>query len=727
LSRVRRAETCVPSRAPGERGGKTLNLAWGLAALAAAGLLFHAAWRAWRRGRPEVAAAAIVAAGLVLRMYAGCDLFLHTWDERYHALVAKHLIQHPLLPTLYDRPLLPYDYRDWRANHVWLHKPPLALWMMAGSMRLLGVDEIAMRLPSLMLSALAILLTYVIGAHFGGRRVGLLAAAFHAVNGYLLQLPGGRVAVDHVDNALVFFVELAIVLAVLQARLGNGSRRPEPRPAALPAAGAMTASPPQPPARADAGRRFEPWKEGPAQLASRAVAHGPGVANPPQPAAAPANATVWPARATRAMRALAPVAIGTATGLAVLSKSLPGLLPIPVWLGMQWARRRPAGRTVAGLLVIAASCAAVALPWQLYVWRAFPLEARWESAYSLHHLRVPIEGLGGSPLYHLLKMPRFFGELIWLPVAWFLAGMALAVWRWLQVRRRPAQADTLVGAEVARVVVPASATKPMPLGGAYRDLPASLETPDVPAGRRQSPPLGAAAGTGQGWRDLPALATWLLLPYLAFSFAATKLGGYVMVAAPALFIVEASFWLWLWDRRPGRGKRPGASWQPASTPEAPPGPRRGAGAAAVQALHWTLLVLLPLLPLRYTVERMKIRPGYDRNPAWARALRELPARLGPGPPVVLFHLDRPLEAMFYTPYVAYEGLPTAAQAQRLAGAGYRVVILDAASVSPDMRRLPGVELRREAIPLSPLDDGTGFRLLRVDDSDSPLTGTTSPP
>ena len=54
-------------------------------------------------------------------------------------------------------------------------------------------------------------------------------------------------------------------------------------------------------------------------------------------------------------------------------------------------------------------------------------------------------------------------------------------------------------------------------------------------------------------------------------------------------------------------------------------------------------------------------------------------------------------------------------------------VLDAAAAPPELRRVPGVELRREAIPLSPLDDGTGFRLLRADGSDSPLAGTTSPP
>jgi hypothetical protein len=530
-------------------------------------------------------------------MYAGCDLFLHTWDERYHALVAKHLALHPLVPTLYDHPLLPYDYRDWRANHVWLHKPPLALWLMAASMRLLGVDELAMRLPSLILAALGIFLTWVIGAHLCGRRVGLLAAAFQATNGYLLQLPGGRVAVDHVDNALLFFVELAIFLAVLQAR----SRR-----------------------------HWWAWLP----------------------------------------------AIGAATGLAVLAKWLPGLLPIPVWLAMALGARpegsgsgerspgtegvplpRPGwGRELGGLAVIAATCLAVALPWQLYIRHEFPLEARWEAAYNLHHLLVPIEGLGGSPLYHVLNMPRFFGELIYLPAAWFLVQL---------VRRlRPGRRD-----------------------------PASQ------AGREPA-------------RSLLPLAAWLLLPFVAFSLAATKLGGYVMVAAPALFIVEASFWFWLWDRRPARGaaSRQPRTWRP----------------AAAAALCWTVLILLPLLPLRYTVERLKIRPGYDRNPPWARALRELPARLGPGP-VVLFHLDRPLEAMFYTPYTAYEGVPTPLEIRRLASAGYRIVVLDAAAAPPSLSGIPGVELRREAIPQSPLDDGTGFRLLRVDGSDSPLTGTTAPP
>ena len=42
-------------------------------------------------------------------------------------------------------------------------QPPVALWLMAGSMRVFGVNEIAMRLPSLLLSTGAVLLTFLIG------------------------------------------------------------------------------------------------------------------------------------------------------------------------------------------------------------------------------------------------------------------------------------------------------------------------------------------------------------------------------------------------------------------------------------------------------------------------------------------------------------------------------------------------------------------------------------
>ena len=79
---------------------------------------------------------------------AGWQRPLHLWDEQFHALVAKNLMADPLTPTLYRRPAIDYDFADWTKNHIWLHKPPLALWAMAASMRAFGVDAVAMRLPS---------------------------------------------------------------------------------------------------------------------------------------------------------------------------------------------------------------------------------------------------------------------------------------------------------------------------------------------------------------------------------------------------------------------------------------------------------------------------------------------------------------------------------------------------------------------------------------------------
>ena len=519
-------------------------------AVALATVLFHRAWRAHRRGDDGQAILAILAAGLVLRLYAGTDLFLHCWDERYHALVAKHLMAHPATPTLYDQPVLPFDYRDWRANHIWLHKPPLALWLMAAglwlSRALMGMagGEIAMRLPGVLLSVAAIYLTYRIGAHLCGRRAGLLAAFFHATNGYLLQLPGGRVAVDQVDNDVIFFVELGIFLSVLYFESGRRSLLP---------------------------------------------------------------------------------AIGASVGLAVLTKWLPGLLAVPVFLALAWGRKRPR-RIALDLAVICLTGAALALPWQLYTHLAFPRESHWEMAYNLRHLLVPIEGLGGSPLFHLAHMARYFGELVYLPLGWFLVKLV----------------------------------------------------------RERQP-------------DMVRLAVWLLLPYLAFSLAATKMAGYVMTSAPAIFLIQALFWLWLLDL----DSRTWTVW------------RRG--------VRWAVLALLIVLPLRYTVERLKLSPAYDRNPPWARAMRQLPSRIGPGK-VVLLNVDRPVEAMFYTPYIAYAKMATPQHIAGLRRDGFRVIAFDDGQLPPTLRTTPGLEVMPNPIPPSPLNDGTGMRLPRRDGSDSPLIG-----
>ena len=173
--------------------------------------IFIAAFRSFKKEKPSHSLILIVIGGFILRGWCIYqDGFLFAWDERYHALVAKNLAENPLLPVLYKNPLLDYDYRQWTINHVWLHKQPLSLWLMAGSIKLLGASEWAIRLPSLLLSTIGIYLTFRIATFFKDEKTGLLAAFFHAVNGLAIEIATGRQSTDHPDNVFFFFIELGV-------------------------------------------------------------------------------------------------------------------------------------------------------------------------------------------------------------------------------------------------------------------------------------------------------------------------------------------------------------------------------------------------------------------------------------------------------------------------------------------------------------------------------------
>src|SRR3954464_13314583 len=90
------------------------------------------------------------ASGPALALAMSMDDFLHPWDERYNAVVARHLISHPLVPTLYEETPLSRA-PVWGRGRVWSHKPPWPLWLRAASLRLLGACEFAVRLPSVLL------------------------------------------------------------------------------------------------------------------------------------------------------------------------------------------------------------------------------------------------------------------------------------------------------------------------------------------------------------------------------------------------------------------------------------------------------------------------------------------------------------------------------------------------------------------------------------------------
>lgn len=138
----------------------------------------------------------IISAFLLRLLMVSLDPYLQDWDERFHALVAKNMMDYPFKPMLRVYPIMPYDYKAWCCNHIWVHKQPLFLWQMALSMKIFGVNEIAMRLPSAVLGTITVLFIYQI-ASFGQKttqlpifRLSLLL--FRSINWGLLRVDLAR-------------------------------------------------------------------------------------------------------------------------------------------------------------------------------------------------------------------------------------------------------------------------------------------------------------------------------------------------------------------------------------------------------------------------------------------------------------------------------------------------------------------------------------------------------
>jgi 4-amino-4-deoxy-L-arabinose transferase-like glycosyltransferase len=182
-------------------------------ALAAAAALFIAGSLVsyiWKR-RVALSLLLLLCGALLLRFfYATLDPFLNTWDEQFHALAAKNMLDHPLVPTLYEDLVLPHDGYSWAEAHVWLHKQPLFLWQIALSYKIFGIGELSTRLPGILLSALVVLLIYRIGKNSVNERAGFIGAWLYAVAFYSLDLILGRAPTDHNDVSFHFYIAASI-------------------------------------------------------------------------------------------------------------------------------------------------------------------------------------------------------------------------------------------------------------------------------------------------------------------------------------------------------------------------------------------------------------------------------------------------------------------------------------------------------------------------------------
>lgn len=316
------------------------NLLFGILTVIFCTIGYYFSWKFQSRDNFKIAVLLLILCGLTLRIYTSTDFFLHTWDERYHALVAKNLIQHPLTPTLYDNPILPYDYKNWTANNVWLHKQPLPLWTMALSMWLFGINEIALRLPSTILTTVGIWLTFSIASHFFNKKIGHLTAFFYSINGLIIELTGGRVATDHIDIFFLFFVELAIFFSIVFVQK---------------------------------------------------------------------------------QKMIYNILSGVSIGAAILSKWLPALIVLPIWLLIVIGSENfKPQKIIVQFVILITVCILVFLPWQLYIFKTFSTEANWEANFNLKHITEVLEERTG-PFYYFVDRIRInYGELIYLPLLWFL-------------------------------------------------------------------------------------------------------------------------------------------------------------------------------------------------------------------------------------------------------------------------------------------------------------------
>jgi len=137
---------------------------------------------------------------------------LYTVDGVVYALVGKELSV---------RPLSEWALLTWQGRPFFEH-PHLTPWLLAASMKVLGVSTFSVLLPIVLLSVATVVLTYRLGLALLGHGFGLLAATVLALTPEFIR--GGRNPM--LEPALMFSVMLAVhshVISTLPGRFVRGT------------------------------------------------------------------------------------------------------------------------------------------------------------------------------------------------------------------------------------------------------------------------------------------------------------------------------------------------------------------------------------------------------------------------------------------------------------------------------------------------------------------------
>lgn len=163
------------------------------------------------KNREILAVSFLVLTGICIFSFSALlDPFLNLWDERFHALVAKNLMNHPLKPTLYDNPIVNMAYDSWDKFHIWVHKQPLFLWQIALSFKLFGISEFTLRLPNVILSSFFVLASYRVGKLLVNQRTGFITGILIISTTYITELVAGRQELDHNDLSFMAYISFSI-------------------------------------------------------------------------------------------------------------------------------------------------------------------------------------------------------------------------------------------------------------------------------------------------------------------------------------------------------------------------------------------------------------------------------------------------------------------------------------------------------------------------------------
>ena len=185
-------------------------LSWQFITIGISIILAGASIQLYQNDRRKSALILLTLAAFVLRISAAfLDPFLNMWDEVFHAVAAKNMMDHPLTPMLHHEPAMPIT-DHWPHQHIWLHKPPFFLWLIALSMKIFGTEVWAVRIPSAILTTALVPITWRIATILRNERVGFISAILVAFSYLLIELTAGSINTDHNDAIFISFVCFSI-------------------------------------------------------------------------------------------------------------------------------------------------------------------------------------------------------------------------------------------------------------------------------------------------------------------------------------------------------------------------------------------------------------------------------------------------------------------------------------------------------------------------------------